>query len=44
MDAIGEAAFDYRFNAMEDHESDMVRGYNNLMYATPHRAVLLVLT
>ncbi len=31
MDAVGEAAFDYKFNAMENHDSDMVRGYNNLM-------------
>ena len=32
MDAIGEAAFDYQFDALsEEHESDMVRGYKDMM-------------
>ncbi|KAF7790941.1 hypothetical protein EIP86_001900 [Pleurotus ostreatoroseus] len=31
MDAIGEAAFDYKFNATEDPNSPMVRAYNDFV-------------
>lgn len=31
MDAIGEAAFDYHFGALENTDTDIVRAYNNLM-------------
>ncbi|KAJ7478616.1 cytochrome P450 [Mycena galericulata] len=47
LDAIGEAAFDYRFGAMEDEDNVVSRSYSNVLmdtFGSPSDASLLALS